>query len=76
MANPDATGRGEPSTRPAVPKDARIITYHCDTPSLGQARSDCERNNAEVPTRQAQRYAVAVAVAVAVADQNFNPIAR
>ncbi|WP_338799693.1 hypothetical protein V9K81_12365 [Pseudomonas monteilii] len=45
LANPDAAGRDEHATRPALPKDARIITYYYDTPSLGQARSDCERNN-------------------------------
>lgn len=31
--------------KPALPKDARVITYYYDTPSLGQARTDCERNN-------------------------------
>ncbi|MBK4993266.1 hypothetical protein IAE39_001440 [Pseudomonas sp. S37] len=45
LANPDAAGRDEPATRPALPKDARIITYYYDTSGLGQARSDCERNN-------------------------------
>ncbi|EJN40076.1 hypothetical protein PMI38_00415 [Pseudomonas sp. GM84] len=46
LANPKAGGVGDgPSTRPALPKDARVITYYYDTPSLGQARSDCERNN-------------------------------
>lgn len=45
LANPDAAGRDEPATRPALPKDARIITYYYHTHSLGQARSDCERNN-------------------------------
>ncbi|MCO7518127.1 MULTISPECIES: hypothetical protein [unclassified Pseudomonas] len=45
LANPDAAGRDEPATRPAVPKEARIITYYYDTPSLGQARSDCQRND-------------------------------
>ncbi|AXM94808.1 hypothetical protein ACU5P1_12355 [Pseudomonas plecoglossicida] len=45
LANPKATGRDEPSTRPALAKDARVITYYYDTPSLGQARNDCERNN-------------------------------
>lgn len=28
LANPDAAGRDEPATRPALPKDARIITYY------------------------------------------------
>lgn len=45
LANPKAAGRDEPSTKPTLPKDARVITYYYDTPSLGQARSDCERNN-------------------------------
>jgi hypothetical protein len=45
LANPKAVGGGEPSTRPALAKDARVITYYYDTPSLGQARNDCERNN-------------------------------
>ncbi|HDS1733364.1 MULTISPECIES: hypothetical protein [Pseudomonas] len=45
LANPDSAGRDEPSTKPALPKDARVVTYYYDTPSLGQARSDCERNN-------------------------------
>lgn len=45
LANPDAAGRDEPATHPALPKDARIITYYYDTPTLDQARSDCERNN-------------------------------
>ncbi|MDF0732158.1 hypothetical protein P0Y43_15685 [Pseudomonas entomophila] len=45
LANPKAAGRSEPSTRPALPKDARVITYYYDTPSLGQARNDCERSN-------------------------------
>ncbi|WP_286914694.1 MULTISPECIES: hypothetical protein [unclassified Pseudomonas] len=45
LANPKAVGGAEPSTRPALSKDARVITYYYDTPSLGQARSDCERNN-------------------------------
>ncbi|WP_194790784.1 hypothetical protein [Pseudomonas sp. UFMG81] len=43
LANPEATGRDQPSTRPALPDDARVITYYYDTPSLAQARSDCER---------------------------------
>ncbi|WP_336332648.1 hypothetical protein [Pseudomonas putida] len=41
LANPKAIG----GDRPALPKDARVITYYYDTPSLGQARTDCERNN-------------------------------
>ncbi|ADR60138.1 MULTISPECIES: hypothetical protein [Pseudomonas] len=41
LANPKAIG----GKKPALPKDARVITYYYDTPSLGQARSDCERNN-------------------------------
>lgn len=45
LANPKAAGSDQPSTRPALPKDARVITYYYDTPSLGQARNDCERNN-------------------------------
>jgi len=45
LANPKAAGRDEPSTRPALGKDARVITYYYDTPSLGQARADCERSN-------------------------------
>ncbi|MGJ7549881.1 hypothetical protein [Pseudomonas alloputida] len=44
LANPNAGGRDQPSTKPALPKDARVITYYYDTPSLGQARADCERN--------------------------------
>lgn len=43
LANPKAGG-GQPSTRPTLPKDARVVTYYYDTPSLGQARADCERN--------------------------------
>lgn len=45
LANPKAAGSSEPSTRPALPKQARIITYYYDTPSLGQARADCERSD-------------------------------
>jgi len=45
LANPKSAGRSEPSTKPALPKDARVITYYYDTPSLGQARADCERND-------------------------------
>ncbi|MBF8724040.1 hypothetical protein [Pseudomonas guariconensis] len=45
LANPNAAGRDEPSTKPAVPKDARVITYYYDTPSLAQARTDCERKD-------------------------------
>ncbi|MCV9917443.1 MULTISPECIES: hypothetical protein [Pseudomonas] len=45
LANPKAAGSDQPSTRPALSKDARVITYYYDTPSLGQARNDCERNN-------------------------------
>jgi len=44
LANPKSTGRTEPSTKPALPKDARVVTYYYDAPSLGQARSDCERS--------------------------------
>lgn len=44
LANPKAGG-GQPSTRPALSKDARVITYYYDTPSLGQARADCERSD-------------------------------
>ena len=44
LANPKAAGRDQPSSKPALPKDARVITYYYDTPSLGQARADCERN--------------------------------
>ncbi|QHG65122.1 hypothetical protein [Pseudomonas putida] len=43
LANPKAGGRDQPSTKPALSKDARVITYYYDTPSLGQARADCER---------------------------------
>ncbi|HDS1755265.1 hypothetical protein [Pseudomonas sp. M5] len=45
LSNPKSTGRDEPSTRPTLPKDAQVITYYYDTPSLGQARTDCERND-------------------------------
>lgn len=45
LANPKSMGRDEPATRPAIGKDARVITYYYDTPSLGQARTDCERSN-------------------------------
>ncbi|HYQ54932.1 MAG TPA: hypothetical protein VES70_31365 [Pseudomonas sp.] len=45
LANPKSAGRSKPSTKPALPKDARVITYYYDTPSLGQARADCERND-------------------------------
>ncbi|WP_200625940.1 hypothetical protein [Pseudomonas sp. LAM2023] len=45
LANPKAAGNDQPSTRPGLPKDARVVTYYYDTPSLGQARSDCERSN-------------------------------
>lgn len=45
LANPKSAGRDEPSTSPALPKEARVMTYYYDTPSLGQARADCERNN-------------------------------
>ena len=45
LANPKAAGNDEPSTRPGLPKDARVVTYYYDTPSLGQARIDCERSN-------------------------------
>jgi len=44
LANPKAAGRDQPSTKPALHKDARLITYYYDAPSLGQARADCERN--------------------------------
>ncbi|MFF5864338.1 hypothetical protein [Pseudomonas sp. NPDC012596] len=45
LANPKSAGRSEPSTKPSLPKDARVITYYYDTPSLVQARADCERND-------------------------------
>ncbi|MCO7632378.1 MULTISPECIES: hypothetical protein [Pseudomonas] len=45
LANPKSIGRDQPPTHPAVPKDARVITYYYDTPSLAQARTDCERND-------------------------------
>lgn len=45
LANPKSMGRDEPATRPAIGKEARVITYYYDTPSLGQARTDCERSN-------------------------------
>ncbi|WP_296233431.1 hypothetical protein [Pseudomonas sp. UBA4617] len=45
LANPKAAGNDQPSTRPTLPKDARVVTYYYDTPSLGQARTDCERSN-------------------------------
>ncbi|RCL24202.1 hypothetical protein C6A77_16620 [Pseudomonas sp. AFG_SD02_1510_Pfu_092] len=45
LANPKAGGNDQPSTRPNLPKDARVVTYYYDTPSLGQARTDCERSN-------------------------------
>ncbi|WP_054902530.1 hypothetical protein [Pseudomonas sp. NBRC 111131] len=45
LANPKAAGRDEPSTKPALAKDARVITYYYDAPSLGQARADCERSD-------------------------------
>ncbi|MFB4394706.1 MULTISPECIES: hypothetical protein [unclassified Pseudomonas] len=45
LANPNAAGRDGAAPKPTVPKNARITTYYYDTPDLGQARSDCERNN-------------------------------
>jgi len=45
LANPKSAGHSEPSTKPSLPKDARVITYYYDTPSLGQPRADCERND-------------------------------
>ncbi|WP_349975360.1 hypothetical protein [Pseudomonas sp. WHRI 8519] len=45
LANPKSAGRDEASTSPALSKEARVMTYYYDTPSLGQARADCERNN-------------------------------
>ncbi|HEN8800211.1 hypothetical protein HP546_30575 [Pseudomonas sp. CM25] len=45
LANPEAAGNDQPSTRPGLPKDARVVTYYYDTPSLGQARTECERSN-------------------------------
>lgn len=45
LANARAAGDANAASPPAVPKDARLITYYYDTPSLGQAREDCERNN-------------------------------
>jgi hypothetical protein len=45
LANPKAAGGDQPATRPSLPKEARVITYYYDTPSLGQARTDCERND-------------------------------
>ncbi|CAM3599171.1 hypothetical protein CCOS865_04157 [Pseudomonas reidholzensis] len=45
LANAKAAGADEPSTRPALSKDARVVTYYYDTQALGQSRADCERNN-------------------------------
>ncbi len=44
LANHSSGGRGEPSTRPAVPDEARVLTYYYSTANLGQARIDCESN--------------------------------
>lgn len=45
LANPDSAGSDEPSTRPALSKDARVVTYYYSTANLGQARTDCEQND-------------------------------
>ncbi|MBA1204142.1 hypothetical protein G7009_20690 [Pseudomonas capeferrum] len=50
LANPKSAGSGEPSTRPALSKDARVITYYYGTANLGQARTDCEQNDGKWDT--------------------------
>ncbi|CAG8863481.1 hypothetical protein PS627_00419 [Pseudomonas fluorescens] len=47
LANPRSGGRGEQTTRPAVPKDARVVTHYYSTADLGQAQIDCKNNSGE-----------------------------
>ena len=45
LANPRSGGRGEPTTRPAVPTEARVVTHYYSTADLGQAQIDCKNNS-------------------------------
>lgn len=45
LANPRSGERGEPVTRPTVPKDARVVTHYYSMADLGQAQIDCKNNN-------------------------------
>lgn len=43
LANPRATSNAAQAPRPAIPDDARVLTYYYDTRHQGQARIDCEK---------------------------------
>lgn len=45
LANPRSGGRGEPTTRPAVPENAQVITQYYSAADLGQAQIDCKNNS-------------------------------
>ncbi len=45
LANPNAGGSDQPSTRPSIPEQARVVTQYYSAADLAQARSDCERND-------------------------------
>ncbi|MNQ27789.1 hypothetical protein D3C85_410540 [compost metagenome] len=42
LANPKSTGENQPTARPSVPNDAKVITHYYSVANLGQARTDCE----------------------------------
>lgn len=42
LANPRATSNDPDAARPAIPNDARVVTYYYSAEHLVQARIDCE----------------------------------
>nr|WP_179058664.1 hypothetical protein [Pseudomonas taiwanensis]NWL76478.1 hypothetical protein [Pseudomonas taiwanensis] len=44
LANPRSGAENESQARPAIPNDAKVITYYYSVANLGQARTDCENS--------------------------------
>lgn len=44
LANPRSGTGNESQAYPAVPNDAKVITYYYSVANLGQARTDCENS--------------------------------
>jgi len=42
LANQRSTGQNEAKPRPAIPNDAKVVTYYYRVDDLAQARTDCK----------------------------------
>lgn len=52
LANYRSTGENQRENRPAVPNDAKVITYYYSAGDLQQVRIDCERSGGTWQTGQ------------------------